>query len=151
MKTWQKGLIGVVGLLIIGVVVLSLVGSNQANTNGLSAAQVASQATIVSGDDLSANFSTMVNKPIRISGQVSSLQDGQMLLFTGNEDGIYSGDTVYVNIIGNNPANIIDDDIVTVDGVVNGQTTYNTAIGGTNTVPMITVYASSIQFDKKGN
>ena len=85
------------------------------------------------------------------SGQVSSLQDGQMLLFTGNEDGIYSGDTVYVNIIGNNPANIIDDDIVTVDGVVNGQTTYNTAIGGTNTVPMITVYASSIQFDKKGN
>ena len=66
MKTWQKGLIGVVGLLIIGVVVLSLVGSNQANTNGLSAAQVASQATIVSGDDLSANFSTMVNKPIRI-------------------------------------------------------------------------------------
>ena len=50
---------------------------------------------------------------LRFSGQVSSLQDGQMLLFTGNEDGIYSGDTVYVNRIGNNPANIIDDVCVT--------------------------------------
>jgi hypothetical protein len=124
--------------------------SSSGNTYGLSANQIQSQATPITGDALTANYTNLVGKPIKIQGEVSSLQTGQMLMFTGHQYNVWGGEPIYVNIIGNNPSNLLDNDIVTVYGVVNGKTTYNTAIGGTNTVPEITIYSQNIQLNGNG-
>ena len=143
-------IVGVFVIFLIIGTILGIIGQN-ANTYGLSANQIQSQATLITGDDLTANYANLVGKPIKIQGKVSSLQNGMCLMFTGNTDGIWVGDPIYVNIIGNVPTNLIDNDIITVYGVVNGKTTYNTAIGGTNTVPEITIYAQNIELNGKSS
>ena len=46
-------------------------------------------------------------------------------------------------------SSIYYNDIITVYGVVNGKKTYNTAIGGTNTVPEITIYSQDMELNGK--
>ena len=150
MSTGAKVLLIVVPVFVIFILFgLFLGSSSSGNTYGLSANQIQSQATSITGDALIANYTNLVGKPIKIQGEVSSLQDGQMLMFTGKQYNLWVGDVIYVNIIGNNPSNLLDGDIITVYGVVNGKTTYNTALGGTNTVPEITIYTQSIQLNGK--
>jgi len=146
----KKVVLIVVGVFAIFLLIGLFLGSGSSgNTYGLSADQIKSQATPTNGDYLSANYTTLVGKPIKIQGSISSLQDGRFLMFTGNTNGIWVGDAIYVNVKGTLPSNLIDNDIVTVYGVVNGKTTYNTAIGGTNTVPEITIYSQDIELNGK--
>jgi hypothetical protein len=97
-------------------------------------------ATTVSGIDLQRNAMNMIGKPVKISGKVFDIHTTHLLIYMGDD----LNQVVYVKVIGPVPSNIIKKDILTVYGICEGKTEYETAAGGSNTVPLIEAWPDNI-------
>lgn len=132
------------GIFLILLVAVSGCTSDETSSS-MSAADVKAQAVSVTSEELQRNAQDMVGKPIKITGKVFDIGGNTILIFTGQEYGYWTKDVVYINVKGNVPGNIIDDDIITIYAVVKGKIEYTTAIGGVNKVPEVDVYPENIE------
>lgn len=145
----KRWILAIVAVLFLGFIVLVASSSNDSSSNGdtnngMSAADVKEQATAVTSTNLQRNAQNMTGKPIKITGQVFDIQGNTILLFTKKSYGTWMDDVVYVNVQGTTPDTLIKDDVVTIYAEVNGKTEYDTAVGGSNKVPEVTVYPENI-------
>ena len=133
--------------LIIGVLLVCLVGvsgctSNSEPTNNtyMSAEDVKLNSNSIKGIDLQRNSMSMIGSPVEIKGTVFDIHTTNFLMYM---DGTLN-EVVYVKTNGVVPSNLIKNDIVTVYGICKGKTEYNTAGGGSNTVPYIEAWPENV-------
>lgn len=143
MKKMNIGLLGM-GLVIL-IVMVSGCTSSDNGTSGMSASDIKANATSVNSTEFQHNAENLTDKPVKITGQVFSIQDNMFLIMTKKDYGYYTDNIVYVQVDGTIPSTLANDDIATVYGICNGKTEYDTAIGGSNKVPKITVKPENIQ------
>jgi hypothetical protein len=131
------------GIVLVGIIAVSGCTNND-NTNSnvtyMSAEDAKNNASAVSGTDLQRNAMNMVGKPVKISGKVFDIHTTNLLMYMGDN----INQIVYVKTNGVVPSNIIKDDTLTVYGVCEGKTEYETAAGGSNTVPLLEAWPENI-------
>ena len=143
MKKINIGILGIA--LVVLIVIVSGCTSSDSGSNGMSASEIKANATAVDSTDFQHNAENLTDKPIKITGKVFSIQDNMFLMMTKKDYGYYTDNIVYVQVDGTIPSSLANDDIATVYGICNGKTEYDTAIGGSNKVPKITVKPENIQ------
>lgn len=142
MKIDQKGIIGILGILVV-VVAMSGCTSSSDSDSGLpymSEEDIRANATTVSGEEFQRNAVNLTGQPVKITGKVFDLHNSYFLMYM--DDNIDY--TVYVSVNGVMPSNIIDDDVVTVYGQCGGKYDYETAAGGSNNVPYVEAWPDNI-------
>ena len=86
-----------------------------------------------------------------VTGNVIQVQElwGETILLVnvtevGNEYYSYYKDTVYINYEFSDGLKVLEDDIITLYGELNGEETYTTVLGSANTIPRLEIYYAEL-------
>jgi len=147
MKIDQKGIIGIIGILVL-VVAISGCGSSSEDdpydknkTLLMTDEEIKANATPVGGEDFQRNTQKYADTPIKLTGIVMQIDTTHFLMYMDdNPDYI-----VYVNMMGVTPQNLLEDDKVNVYGVPEGKVKYETVSGTENIVPSIEVWTDNVE------
>ena len=147
MKIDQKGIIGILGILVL-VVAVSGCGSpseddpyDKNKTLMMTAEKIKANATPVGGEEFQRNTLKYADTPIKLTGTVFQIDSSHFLMYMDDNPKYI----VYVNMMGVTPSNLLEDDIVTVYGVPEGKVKYETVSGTENIIPSIEVWTDNVE------
>ena len=143
-------------VIIILIILVSIMGGGGASDNEavqkakeMSKTDFINSCETVEYKDLSRNSDSYIGKAITVKVNIAQIVgDGTIRAYSGGDEDpeYWYEDEFLLEDVRDNGENIIEEDIVTVNGIYLGKETIERAIGGTDDVPAIAViYADLVE------